>query len=84
MIISFILNIFLNFFNFIVGLLPTGNLDSSILTAISWFFNEIHGFDFILPVSTIIQVFIWAMSFEVAILFYKFILLIINKIRGAG
>jgi len=82
MITGILLQIFYAVFNFFLGLLPTGHIDSTVTTAIGWFFTYAHGFDFILPVSTIIQVFIWGVTFEVAILLYKFVLLIINKIRG--
>jgi len=82
MITGLILTILLVFLDVLLGFLPTGTLDSSVTTAINWFFQYAHGFDFILPVSTMIQVFIWSMTFELAVLLFNFIHFIYNKIRG--
>lgn len=82
MITTALLTIFYTVFNFFLGLLPTGHINTSITNAINWFFYSAHSFDFIIPVGTIIQVLIWGVVFEASILLYKIILMLLNKIRG--
>jgi len=82
MITSLFLTIFLVFFNYILSLLPTGTLNSSITSGITAFFAYIFQFNAFFPIDTAIILVQYAVIFWLAIFTFDFFKWLIHLIRG--
>jgi hypothetical protein len=82
MITAAIINVILGIFNFILSYLPIGHINTSVVTAVTWFMTNVHGLDGILPVAAIMQTFVWTIYFEVAFFTYNLFWFIYDKVRG--
>ena len=80
--ISIILNFVISAISFLVGLLPTGNLPSSFFDGATYLGGVFRSFDFIVPVNIIFFLVLFAFTFELAYLTFRFILWLIHLIRG--
>jgi len=73
MIISFFLSTIYSLVNLIVGILPTGSLPSGFSTGLSYLWGIMNTFSYVLPVDTILQALIVALTFDAVILVWHFI-----------
>jgi len=82
MISSFFLTIFYGLLNLLVGFLPTGNLPTQIVSALSYFFGVANLFSYVIPITTIFQAIVVVIAFDGIIMLWHFINWIIRKIPG--
>lgn len=81
--VSFILNILLQFITFLVNLLPNSSgLPTGVTDAISRMGGLLYSFDFILPITLLFSIATWIITFELGILAYRFTMWIIHLVRG--
>jgi len=82
MISTFFLSVFNSFLNLLLGLLPTGHIPTDLSNAFVSLWGVINTFSYLIAVDTLIQVFLLAMAFDIALLVWRFINWIIRKIPG--
>lgn len=82
MITTFILDIFYNFVNFLVNLLPTGSLPTSIASSIENIWGFINAFSFVIALDTFLQVLLIMLAFDAVVLLWHLIEWIIRKVPG--
>jgi len=82
MITGFFLQVGYAFLSFLVGLLPVIAFPASASAAISTVWGYVNALSFLLPVSTILTVFVLALSFHVAVLLWRLLNLVASYIRG--
>jgi len=82
MITGFFLQILLAVASFVVNLLPVYNLPTAVTSAISTAWGYMNTLAFLLPMDTILQVFVLALIFHVSILIWRMLHLIGGYLRG--
>jgi len=83
MITSFLLNIGSSFVSFLIGLLPSSSgVPTEWTSAVYTIWSDINAFSFIVPVDTLLQVLILALTFHFAIFLYHLTMWVIRKIPG--
>jgi len=82
MILGLLITILLTFFNYIVGLLPTASLDSSVTSGITSFVNYIYQFNTFFPVDTAVLLLKYTAAFWLLVFTFDFFKWIIHLIRG--
>jgi len=82
MITTFLLQILSSFLNFIVGLLPTGNLPTAISSSITSIWGYVNAFSYVVAVQTLIQVVVLVIAFDIGMLLWHLIQWIIRKVPG--
>jgi len=82
MITGLLLSIFLSFLNFVLGLLPTASLSSSITTGLTNFTSYVLQFNGFFPVDTAITLVGYAVAFWVLVFGFDFFKWLIHLIRG--
>jgi len=82
MITGLLLTILLTFLNFILGLLPTASLNSSITTNFNAFISYVYQFNSIFPVDTAIVLVQYTVAFWVLVFLFDFLKWLIHLIRG--
>jgi len=82
MIIGFLLQIFFAVLAFFVGLLPVVAMPSGWTSSLALIWYYVNSFSFLFPVTTLLTVLVFALSFHVIVLFFRFVLWIIHLIRG--
>jgi len=82
MISTFILTILHAFLGFIVGLLPTGSLPSSISSSLTNIWGFVNAFSYVIALDTLIQVVALAIAFDLVVLLWHVVQWIIRKIPG--
>lgn len=81
--ISLVLNIFLWFVTALLALLPdSSGLPESITDAVNRSVALLYNFDFIVPVSLLLELVVSALYFQLAIQAFRFTMWIINYFRG--
>lgn len=84
MIIDFFLYLFYSLINFLIGLFPTGSLDSSISSSFVSLWDKISLINSWVNLDVLFSVFGIFLATEVLILTFHSGIFIYNKIRGSG
>jgi hypothetical protein len=85
MIIDIILYILGQFIHFVAYLLPTWEVwPDTLLYGLTYFFNAVANFNFIVPVDSLFTVILFIINFEVAWFGAKLLMKLFNFIRGTG
>lgn len=82
MIIGFFIAIITTVVNFFVGLLPVYDLPTQWIDAVNNIWGYVNALNFLLPISTLLQVLTIAMLFHVTVFLWHFSLKIYHMIRG--
>jgi len=83
MILTFILNLFYVFINFVTGLLPNASaLPAAISNAFNYIFGFLWNFDNLVSVSTVFTILGLFIAFEAAVLLFDLVVWIIHLVRG--
>jgi len=82
MITSFFLTIFLNFLIFVLGLLPTANLDASVTSTLTNFVNYVMQFNGYFPIDTALTLLEWTVGFWLLVFAFDFFKWITHLVRG--
>jgi len=83
MILTFILNLFYVFINFVTGLLPNASsLPSAISSAFNYIFGFLWNFDNLVSVSLLFTLVGLFIAFEAAVLLFDMVVWVIHLIRG--
>jgi len=82
MITGFFLNIFYGLVSFFIGLLPTVAMPVGFVSAVSLFWGYLNSFSAFFPVTTLIAVLSFAVTFHLILLGYDLSLKIYHMIRG--
>jgi len=82
MITSLLIQTLLIFFNFILGLLPTASLNSSITAGVTNFVNYVYQFNAFFPVDTAITLLSYTVAFWVIVFLWDFLKFLLHLIRG--
>lgn len=80
MIFTFLIQIFVFLFGFLLGLLPTGSLPSGFSDALAYFWGTMNAFSYLIPLDTIIQALVIVLGFDLVILLWHIIHWVIAKI----
>lgn len=84
MITNGLIYVFTSLVLFLIGFLPTGTLPSGISDALTYFRSVAHSLDSVLPVYTALLIIFIMMIFEAAVLLFRAINWLINKIPTVG
>lgn len=82
MITGFFLQVAYLFLVFMIGLLPIVAIPTAWLNALTLIWGYVNALNFLFPVSTLLTVVVFALSFHVAILLLRMLLWVIHLIRG--
>lgn len=82
MIFTLILNFFYALLNFLIEVLPTGNLPAGFTSALNYFWSVVNAFSYIIPVGTLLSALLIMLAFDLAVLVWHFVQWIIRKIPG--
>ena len=83
MISGFFLILFSNILAAAAAVLPTQGLPDGIINAFQYLVDSMYKFSDIIPVTSILQVLVAALTFEVLVFGYKSTIWVYNKVRGA-
>jgi hypothetical protein len=71
--------------NWILGLLPNSEgFPNAFTQALGTYITYLNGFDYVFPVSTIFQILVLYVSFEILVLLWNLARMIANLVRGSG
>lgn len=82
MITGFILQIFIAFVNAVLSVLPVVALPTGWISAILLIWGYVNALNFLFPVSTLLDVLLIGLSFQVIIMLLRFTIWIIGVVRG--
>jgi len=84
MIINYLLDGFLGIMNFFINLLPTGNPPEQIQNALDFLSTSFQKANQLFPMDTALTILGFILTYEAAILSFKFVNFALNKLRGSG
>jgi len=82
MITGLLLSILLGFLNFILGLLPTATLDTSLSSGITSFVTYVYQFNGFFPIDTALKLVGYAVAFWLLVFSWDFFKWVVHLIRG--
>jgi hypothetical protein len=82
MITTFFLQLLYSFVNFLVALLPNGNLPTQITTAFAYFVSVANTFSYVVPIGTLLAALAILIAVDGAIMLWHFFNWVIRKIPG--
>jgi len=82
MIVSFFLQVLYALVSTLVNFLPTGGLPASIETSLISVWGYVNAFSYVIALSTLIQVLLLYIAFDLVVLLWHLIQWIIRKVPG--
>jgi len=82
MIIGFLISIMTAFFGFILGLLPEVAIPQGWVDAVALIMEYVNGLSWLFPVSTLLTVLFFALTFHAVLLGYDISLKLFHMLRG--